>query len=103
MTAPGTIDAVGSSHLDGQPRISFDIPTWQAPGTNVPILGGTNRDMGSLALFIVANWFVNGETVLIDGGVSFLSLNSKSCTEKISHRRFCVIRHRTERLSVNSM
>ena len=26
--------------------------------------------MGALALFLVANWFVDGETVLIDGGVS---------------------------------
>ncbi|KAJ7706686.1 hypothetical protein B0H17DRAFT_1001129 [Mycena rosella] len=29
---------------------------------------GSHRDMGTLALFLVANWFVNGETVLIDGG-----------------------------------
>lgn len=54
-------------------KTRFAIPT-------VPT-GGTNRDVGSLALFLVANWFVNGETVLIDGGVrnhliihSFLSL-----------------------------
>ncbi|KAJ7048794.1 hypothetical protein C8F01DRAFT_1266579 [Mycena amicta] len=30
---------------------------------------GTPRDIGTL-LFLVANWFVNGETVLIDGGVN---------------------------------
>lgn len=30
--------------------------------------------MGMLALFLVSNWFVNGETVLIDGGVSPLAL-----------------------------
>ena len=78
MTAPGTIDEFGISHVDGNeseqiPKNklpAFDIPTRQAPGTGVPILGGTNRDMGSLALFLTANWFVNGETVLIDGGVS---------------------------------
>ncbi|KAF5339041.1 hypothetical protein D9758_014114 [Tetrapyrgos nigripes] len=31
---------------------------------------GTKKDIGTLALFLVANWFVNGETVLIDGGVN---------------------------------
>ncbi|EJC98021.1 NAD-binding protein [Fomitiporia mediterranea MF3/22] len=76
MTAPGTMDAAGISHLDANETVTipadklppFDIPTRQAPGTGVPLLGGTNRDMGTLALFLVANWFVNGETVLIDGG-----------------------------------
>ncbi|KAI0045011.1 NAD-P-binding protein [Auriscalpium vulgare] len=38
----------------------FEIPT-------VPT-GGTNRDVGSLALMLVTNWYINGETVLIDGG-----------------------------------
>ena len=78
MTAPGTIDANGISHIDEnetkqipkEKLPSFDIPTRQAPGTGVSVLGGTNRDMGSLALFLTVNWFVNGETVLIDGGVS---------------------------------
>ncbi|THH11656.1 hypothetical protein EW145_g498 [Phellinidium pouzarii] len=76
MTALGSIDANGISHIDADEttKISedklpnFDIPTRQAPGTGVPVLGGTNRDMGSLALFLTVNWFVNGETVLIDGG-----------------------------------
>ena len=70
MTAPGTADATGTSHLPEGKIPKFEIPVRQAPGTGVPLLGGTNRDMGSLALFLVANWFVNGETVLIDGGVS---------------------------------
>jgi NAD(P)-dependent dehydrogenase (short-subunit alcohol dehydrogenase family) len=45
-------------------------PTAQKPSFKIPTVatGGTNRDVGSLALFLVANWFVNGETVLIDGG-----------------------------------
>ncbi|KAL5501516.1 hypothetical protein ACEPAH_8776 [Sanghuangporus vaninii] len=76
MTAPGTMDALGISHIDSNETTQiapeklpeFDVPTRQAPGTGVPILGGTNRDMGTLALFLVANWYVNGETVLIDGG-----------------------------------
>jgi len=70
MTAPGTVDAQGSSHANEKivADLSFDVPTRQAPGLGGPNIGGTNRDMGTLALFLVANWFVNGETVLIDGG-----------------------------------
>lgn len=62
MTAPGSIDEYGVSHAPAQTNYGFAMPT-------VPT-GGTARDMGSLALFLVANWFVNGEVVLIDGGVS---------------------------------
>jgi hypothetical protein len=64
MTAPGTQDAAGLSHAPKDTRLEFDVPTSTS---------GTNRDMGTLALFLVANWFVNGETVLIDGGVSHLT------------------------------
>jgi len=69
MSTPGTIDSLGVSHNYNK-NYSFDIPADQLPTslggpTNV---GGSNRDMGSLALFLVGNWFVNGETVLIDGG-----------------------------------
>lgn len=79
MTAPGTIDSAGISHLESKETglipldkmPLFEIPCRQARNTGVPLLGGTNRDMGSLALFLTANWYVNGETVLIDGGVSF--------------------------------
>ena len=34
---------------------------------------GTPKDMATLVLFLVANWFVDGETVLIDGGVDTCS------------------------------
>jgi len=61
MSAPGSQDAVGLSHAPKEMTLEFDIPTVQT--------GGTNRDMGTLALFLIANWFVNGETVLIDGGI----------------------------------
>lgn len=64
MTTPGSADNLGRSKADTVP--GFQVPTTQADGKT---LGGTARDMGSLALFLVANWFVNGETVLIDGGV----------------------------------
>ncbi|EMD35291.1 hypothetical protein CERSUDRAFT_116093 [Gelatoporia subvermispora B] len=69
MTAPGTMDAAGQSHLPADKKFPFEIPATQPsePGVQAEI-GGTNRDMGSLVLFLVSNWFVNGETVLIDGG-----------------------------------
>ncbi|EIN04340.1 NAD(P)-binding protein [Punctularia strigosozonata HHB-11173 SS5] len=60
MSMPGTIDSLGISHAPPDHKLNFSVPT-------VPT-GGTPRDMGTLALFLVANWFVNGETVLIDGG-----------------------------------
>ena len=75
MSAPGSTNHLGVSNYTGS--FTFKIPT-------VPT-GGTNRDMGTLALMLVANWFINGrqllvvdlnyihekfagETVLIDGG-----------------------------------
>lgn len=77
LTAPGTMDTAGVSHLElketgmipPERLPPFDIPCRQAPDTGVSLIGGTNRDMGSLALFLTANWYVNGETVLIDGGI----------------------------------
>ncbi|KAJ7718626.1 hypothetical protein B0H16DRAFT_1608821 [Mycena metata] len=53
-------DEHGISTLPASFRVSFEVPT--EAGVGAP------RDMGTLALFLVANWFVNGETVLIDGG-----------------------------------
>lgn len=32
---------------------------------------GSRADVGAVALCPVANWFINGETVLVDGGVRF--------------------------------
>jgi len=68
MTSPGTADAVGQSHAPASRPFGFEVPAEQAEGAAEFRRAGTNRDMGSLALFLVANWFVNGETVLIDGG-----------------------------------
>jgi hypothetical protein len=64
MAAPGTMNKLGISTVDAD-----------LPGLDVPVnrFCGSRHDMGSLALFLVANWFVNGETVLIDGGVSTFS------------------------------
>ena len=65
-------DSRGLSHANEEnvKQLDFDVPTRQAPDSKGLHVGGTNRDMGTLALFLVANWFVNGDTVLIDGGVS---------------------------------
>ncbi len=60
MAAPGTSDSFGISTMSKQ--AAFESPANSA--------GGSRFDMGMLALFLVSNWFVNGETVLIDGGVS---------------------------------
>jgi len=62
MSMPGSTDETGVSHVPSNFAFnsSIRIPT-------VPT-GGSRRDMGSLALFLIANWYVNGETVLIDGG-----------------------------------
>ncbi|KZT69100.1 NAD(P)-binding protein [Daedalea quercina L-15889] len=78
MTAPGSADAVGQSHLPEGVKMGFEVPTTQPPlvaGGRAPY-GGTSRDVGSLALFLVGNWFVNGETVLIDGGTMLLHPSS---------------------------
>ncbi|KAL5482645.1 hypothetical protein ACEPAI_9239 [Sanghuangporus weigelae] len=80
MTAPGTMDTLGMSHIDPNERPESRLrsfpylkyQTRQAPGAGVPILGGSNRDIGTLALFLVANWYANGETVPLDGGISFI-------------------------------
>ncbi|TCD60739.1 hypothetical protein EIP91_009607 [Steccherinum ochraceum] len=70
MSRAGTINELGISHGVDKKDHDFAIPADQLPSslggpTNV---GGSSRDMGSLALFLVSNFFVNGETVLIDGG-----------------------------------
>ncbi|KAI8972874.1 NAD-P-binding protein [Trametes punicea] len=67
MTAPGTADTTGLSRLPPQTALAFEVPVSRpvAPGQQ---RAGTPKDMGALVLFLVANWFVDGETVLIDGG-----------------------------------
>ena len=69
MSAPGTVDELGQSHFSPDSKFAFEVPTSRPvpPGT---WRSGSNKDMGALVLFLVSNWFVDGETVLIDGGVS---------------------------------
>ncbi|KAF7341124.1 NAD(P)-binding protein [Mycena venus] len=58
----GASSPLGTSSLSSSfaEHLPFAVPTDSGVGST--------RDMGSLALFLVVNWFVNGETVLIDGG-----------------------------------
>ncbi|KAK7016305.1 NAD(P)-binding protein [Favolaschia claudopus] len=56
----GASDEMGRSTFSDALPSSFQVP--------VPPGFGSTRDMGTLVLFLLANWFVNGETVLIDGG-----------------------------------
>ncbi|TFY80886.1 hypothetical protein EWM64_g3124 [Hericium alpestre] len=67
MSDPGSTDELGQAHSTGKQH-PFKVPA----GPN----GGSNRDVGSLALMLVANWFINGETVLIDGGTLLLHPSS---------------------------
>ncbi len=69
MSAPGSADAIGQSRLPPDYVASFEVPV-SRPVDQGAQRAGTNKDMGALVLFLVANWFVDGETVLIDGGVS---------------------------------
>ena len=69
MTAQGTADASGISKLREGQTTAFDVPVSRPVPPGVQ-RAGTNKDMAALVLFLVSNWFVDGETVLIDGGVS---------------------------------
>ncbi|KAH9852371.1 NAD-P-binding protein [Lenzites betulinus] len=67
MSAPGQTDALGQSQLPPGYVANFEVPV-SRPVESGTQRAGTNKDMGALVLFLVANWFVDGETVLIDGG-----------------------------------
>ncbi|KAG7450039.1 NAD(P)-binding protein [Guyanagaster necrorhizus] len=61
MSFPGApIDESGVVVVPPDTKIDFEVPVEQG--------WGKPRDVGSLALFLLANWYVTGETVLIDGG-----------------------------------
>ncbi|KAI0730448.1 NAD-P-binding protein [Earliella scabrosa] len=67
MSSPGTMDALGQSSLQGRTFEGIEVPV-SAPVASGEQRAGTRKDMATLVLFLVANWFVDGETVLIDGG-----------------------------------
>jgi len=60
MSLPGHSDEAGITTAPADQTWNFEIPTVKT--------GGTKRDVGALALCLITNWFINGETVLIDGG-----------------------------------
>ncbi|KAK0448925.1 uncharacterized protein EV420DRAFT_1566195 [Desarmillaria tabescens] len=61
MTLPGApTDEIGTAIVPPNLKKGFEVPVEQR--------WGKPRDVGSLALFLLANWYVTGETVLIDGG-----------------------------------
>ncbi|PRQ72928.1 NAD-P-binding protein [Rhodotorula toruloides] len=62
MPAPGTVDEYGISSKQG----SLSSESF---GFRTPVGGsGSATDVGSIALMLVVNRFVNGESVLVDGG-----------------------------------
>ncbi|KAK7690715.1 hypothetical protein QCA50_005814 [Cerrena zonata] len=69
----GSSDALGQSHGPDQAQFPLQIPVSQLPVElgGPQNAGGSRRDIASLVLFLISNWYVNGETILIDGG-SFL-------------------------------
>ena len=65
MSAPGApADETGTVVIPDDYHIEFQVPYGKEQGYGRP------RDVGSLALFLLVNFYVTGETVLIDGGVS---------------------------------
>ncbi|THH00112.1 hypothetical protein EW026_g2366 [Hermanssonia centrifuga] len=78
MSAPGSSDALGQSQFTDFDKFKFAVPCTQPPPEDggLPVPAGFKTDMGALVLFLVSNWFVNGETVLIDGGTLLLHPSS---------------------------
>lgn len=70
MNAKGTADELGQSRFTHH-TFDFAVPSTQPPPEDgsQPLGAGSRTDVGALALCLVTNWFINGETVLIDGGV----------------------------------
>ncbi|CAL1699010.1 unnamed protein product [Somion occarium] len=79
MSVPGSTDPTGQSHAKKDlSQFTCKVPVSQLPEelggpSNV---GGSRRDIASLVLFLLSNWFVNGETVLIDGGTLLVHASS---------------------------
>ncbi|KAI0045119.1 NAD(P)-binding protein [Auriscalpium vulgare] len=56
--------AGGSNELGQTSHDNVEFP-FEVPANKK---GGSARDIGAVALALIANWFINGETVLVDGG-----------------------------------
>lgn len=96
MAAPGSTNALGDSTF--KKTENFAVPCSQPPPEDgsEPVHAGSRTDMGALVLFLVSNWFVNGETVLIDGGVR-VPFARGECTLTPPTRRSSSTRRRSER------
>ena len=83
MAAPGSTDVLGQSRFKAWETIAFEVPSTQAPTSDgeKPVAAGSRTDMGALVLCLVSNWFINGETVLIDGGVSTIPVELARLTD----------------------
>ena len=67
MSAPGMPeDETGTVVIADSFEPLFKVPYGKAQGYGRP------RDVGALALALLANWYIAGETVLIDGGARTL-------------------------------
>ncbi|GAA6011988.1 hypothetical protein JCM8202_004222 [Rhodotorula sphaerocarpa] len=61
MSAPGSVNEYGISSKQGMESTEFGFET--------PVGGsGQAKDVGSAALALVVNRFINGESILVDGG-----------------------------------
>lgn len=99
MSAPGTANELGIATVPKDKVFDFQVPCSQPADPNVnegrPVPGGSRSDMGALVLCLVSNWFINGETVLIDGGVSCSNCDASRIKSKlntfvcIDHARAC--------------
>ncbi|KAI0346722.1 NAD-P-binding protein [Trametopsis cervina] len=80
MSAPGNMNELGVSSVPDTKQFGFQVPCSQPadPAVNggKPLLGGSRTDVGAVVLCLVSNWFINGETVLIDGGTMLLHPSS---------------------------
>ncbi|TFK51108.1 NAD(P)-binding protein [Heliocybe sulcata] len=61
MNSPGTVNELGIP--TGPPASS-----WDAFMIPLGVSSAPNRDIGTVVLMLVANWYISGETVLVDGG-----------------------------------
>ncbi|KAI0084062.1 NAD-P-binding protein [Irpex rosettiformis] len=80
MTAPGTANELGISTIPKDTDVGLEVPCAQPKnhrGNGYQFVrSGSFTDMGAVVLCLVSNWFMNGETVLIDGGTMLVHPNS---------------------------
>ena len=92
MSAPGSSNALGISEVTDFSKYALKVPTTQAPPEDggPAAAYGSKTDMGALVLSLVSNWFINGETVLIDGGVRMPGCRRCFCADYIFYQTLLV-------------